>query len=514
MTLLFRVRQFFYGPLWHTRPRLGAGGGVLAIASFLIVLNVACQVHEPRPFADPPVAASNHWRNLKESGEGRLESWWKSFDDPTLHRLVKEAFRGNFELEQAWARLDRAQAEWQRAGAPSLPSLDLQNSFSLSRFVDEDIGSSGGGFQIEPIDERSAGYSIGPRVNWEIDLWKRIENSQAAANYRFDATVDDLQATALLLTAQIADSWFVFREQKALLSLLFEQLDSSRDLLELTELRFSLGQGTALDVLQQRSQVASVEAQAPAVRRNREIARNRLSVLLGRAPVDLNLGAVPDERIPFAGLPQFPNIGSPAELIRRRPDLRAARSRLRAADREIAVAIAEKLPRLDFSISYAFSAARGSGLFDQEVGSVLASILTPLFDGGRRDAVLRQREAEVRESLAQYAQSYLLALREIEDALVRENEQKNRLKILDRQLDLATKNLREARSRYQNGLVDFLSVLNAVGSLQTLQRTQISERRVLWGARSELYSALGGLDLEGLEARPLSPRLGAQMEDE
>ena len=390
----------------------------------------------------------------------------------------------------------------------AFPQVDLRSGASRTHQVDRDpgeffgglgglggqggVGGLGGGggqggasTQILNLDRYFVSYGL----SYEIDLWKRVASRYRAAELEYDASRQDIEATALLLTGSVVDVWLILQEQKALLHLLQEQIQVSQSLLELTEVRFGVGAGSAVDVLQQRQQLEATKAEIPVVRSRLNTSYNRLAVLLGATPGSLDT-LTPDGVLP--DLPPFPKLGAPAVLLTARPDLRAAQLRLQAADFRVATAVAERLPRLALDLSYEFSARSFSTAFRQEVGSLVGNLLMPVIDGGRRrNQVLRQK-AVTQELLDRFGQVYLEALLEIEDALVRERFQIELITNLENQIYLAEATLQESQSRYVYGLINYVTVLIAVQSLQGLQRRLITEKRVLLSNRTSLYRALGG----------------------
>ena len=229
-----------------------------------------------------------------------------------------------------------------------------------------------------------------------------------------------------------------------------------------------------MNVLQQRQQLADTQAQVPVVQSFLETALNQLAVLLGRVPGSL------DELVPGRALPElppFPQLVSPALLLASRPDLQAAQLRLQSRT----IGLLRQWPNacLAWYCSCPTSSAHGAGdtFFRQEIGSLIGDMLTPLVDGGRRRNEVVRQKARVQELLDRFGQTYLNALREIEDALIQERQQRELLRNLERQMTLAQSTLDVSRSRYTHGLIDYLNVLVAVQSLQALQRRVISERK-------------------------------------
>lgn len=502
------------------RARAGRRAFLLAIA---LAFPTGCTLNEPRALEKPDVPAPSGWRRAEVAGSAPVGRWWTAFDEPELTAVVEAALDRNREIWQAWSRLDQARAEIEIAGAALVPAVGIAADGTYTYTRDQDIGGSFGSFGIPPIAGASGGdgdggfpfgseelrqstlgYAIVPQVRWEIDLWGKIAARRDAAALRLEAQAEDVRATALMIAGRVVEAWFQAREQHALLVILEEQIAASRELVELTELRFSMGQVGALDVLQQRRQLLAVESERPPIAAALARAEDELAVLTGSPPAacePLDAAAV------FWTLPPFPALVRPDELIAARPDLRRARALLRAADREHAAALAERLPSLDLSLSYRTSAARGPGLFDREVLSAIAGLTAPLFEGGRLDAEAERRRAIVRERFDAFGQAYLVALREVEGALVDERRQVDLLALLDRQLEVAREGLVQARRRYGNGLASYLEVLTAVQARQELERRLIVERRRLMSQRAMLYRALGGAAFDDLR-RP------AALEDE
>jgi outer membrane protein TolC len=216
---------------------------------------------------------------------------------------------------------------------------------------------------------------------------------------------------------------------------------------------------------------------------------NALALLCGNAPGNLDL-AVPDGELPR--LPKFPSTVAPIDLFSLRPELRAAQMRAQAAEYQLASTIAERFPRLTLGLSYDFSTQQIETLFSDEVGRIASNLVLPVIDGGRRRAQVRQQEHVAKRLLLEYSENFLIALKEVDDALSRERNQKKVLKRVDAQVRHARNTLRESQARYLSGLGDYLPVLVAIQALQEIERRQISEKRAVLVARARLYRALGG----------------------
>lgn len=505
------------------RRALGALG-----SAFLLTLS-GCMLHSVPDYEEPAVAVPTVFiQDGQDDGAGgpSLERWWEVFEDPDLNRHMERALRGNLDLRQAWRRLEQAGALYRISRSELFPQVEAGAGASKTETTLRDEaaedqaatavpsggggGMGGGGAAIpmpsppSKIETETDRFFVSAGLGWEIDLWRRITSAARADRLEAEATRQDVEETALFLTGSVAEIWFQILEQEQLLDLLDEQVKLGETLQELTELRFSVGTGSALDVLQQRQQVAATRAEIPPVRSRLATLRHDLAVLMGRAPRRADFEV---EDTAYPGLPSLPEVKTPAALLARRPDLRAARLRVQAADYDVASAIADRLPRLSFSLDYELSADEIGDIYNREVLSAAGNLLLPLIDGGRRRAEVDRREAVTLERLDRFGALFLDALVEVEDALVQERHQLDLLDQINKQVELAQSNLQEARVRYTNGLNDYLTVINAINALQQLQRRQISEQRALLVTRSRLYRALGGSWMD--EIQPPSPEIAA-----
>ncbi|GAB4230270.1 MAG: efflux transporter outer membrane subunit [Chlamydiales bacterium] len=455
---------------------------------FLIFGFSGCRVYRTHQFEDPTVCVPKTYS--VESGDVNVGYWWREFQSESLNSLIETALTNNLDIKQSWWQIAQACAQARIENAGRYPEINLLASGA--RVLNSGVGFSAGDEFVEGGgfgggQDAITTYQITGVLTYEIDLWRRIDSQVRAACREWQASQEDLEATALTLTGTVVSVWLTIQEQLMLLKVIEEQIEASKTLLELVELRFVVGQSSALDVYQQRLQLAQTVAQKPPILSLLETSKNQLKVLLGYPPeceLDVSLEDI--------SLPPFPNLNTPSALFTFRPDLRAAQQRLEAADYEIASAIADRFPRFNLDLSYGFRAMKIQDLFNSELYSIAGDILTPIFDAGRRRAEVDRRKAILCELLFGYSQLFLNALQEIEDAITQENYTKELIEQIDNEIEIANSNLNEARSRYVNGLNDYLTVIAAIQSLQNFQRERVSEAKNLLAARAQLYRALGG----------------------
>jgi NodT family efflux transporter outer membrane factor (OMF) lipoprotein len=399
------------------------------------------------------------------------DRWWRAFDDAKLDALERRALTQNFTLESAWQRLRQAEAVARREGSNLLPDLD---AFAEGRASRGNGGTEELGFGL------SAAY--------EVDLWGRIRSRVEAGQFRARAGLADYRAAALTLSAEVARTWYARVESWEQRDLIKRQIDTNEKILRQLEVRLGEGRGRSVDLLRQRQLVRATREQLAAAEADIGVLGNRLAVLQGRA-ADGAIGAT-ERTLPE--LPPPPQTGLPVDLVQRRPDVLRAFHRLRAADAELAAAVSDRYPRLNLGTSLSASDGDVSELFDNWIASVAGDLVAPVFDAGERAAEVRRARARRAELLADYSGAVLVAIREVEDSLVRERKQRERITELKGQLELAGRSYRRLLNEYLNGASDFIDVLTSLTEEQQLQRDLLTARRNLIEFRIGLYRALAG----------------------
>jgi len=436
------------------------------------LLWTGCRTHQPMEQVQPLVTVEG--QDMMEAETAPGSAWWKEFAAEDLDLLVEKALEGNLGLQTLAARIEQAEALSRLASAPLKPQVDAAIQGGAS---DSDLRTK---------NNRRDSYSISGLFEWEIDLWGRLRSQRDAQILDRDALAEDLATGRLLLSAAVAETYFGILEQREQLSLIQKQLQVNETLLELTQLRFGQGQSSIVDVLQQRDQVFSTTNLIPQIETRLAELENDLSVLLGRLPEG---GSSLPRVHPLPDAPHSPAVGIASQLLRQRPDLRAAELRIRAADRRVGAALADRYPRFVINASLGIEGTPSPVAI---AARTFGNLVAPITAGGARKAVIEARQAEVKELLADYTETFLIAVAEVESTLVAEKQQSIRVAMLERQADTAARLLRETRNRYSQGLTDYLPVLNAVTNEQNLQRTLITSRRELLTLRVALHRALGG----------------------
>ncbi len=480
---LFRelMKKMFRAAAPSFRARTGGSRWLLLV--LLAYLLSACAPYAPPPRSGLEEIAVPETFSLQEAMQEPGQRWWEDFGDEELNRFVDEALAGNQTLLSLWARLEKAQAQALKAGAGLSPSLNAEAGASYIEMDRAGNGSAG-----------NKNFSAGLAASYEVDLWGRVRAGHESALLAAAASREDLNGAAMSVAAEVAERWLAILARRLERRLLEQQLETNKIYLGLVELRFRKSLASALDVFQQRQLVERVTAQLPLVEMQERMLENQLAVLLGRMP-----GAAPGiERQKLPALETVPAAGLPAQLLQNRPDIGAALRRLEAADQDLAAARADRLPALRLTASGGYDSDELESLFDNWIASLAASLALPIVDGSRRRAEVAVNRAAVQEQLAEYRQVVLSAVREVEDALLRETKTRQHIAALEKQLQASNNALAEARTRYINGLNDYLPVLTQLLSVQNLESDLIRRQEELLGARVGLYRAIGGAWVDGL----------------
>ncbi|MDP7142549.1 MAG: efflux transporter outer membrane subunit [Alphaproteobacteria bacterium] len=397
--------------------------------------------------------------------------WWHVFERPDLDRLIVSAYDGNQTVAQAVARLKQAQAVAKQTGSDRFPEVSAT----------ADAGKS-----WEESDAQRGTASAGVSLSWEIDFFNRIGAATEADRLLAEARAEDVESLKLFLSADIASAYFGAASARRRLALLNDQVTLDNDLLDLLELRLENGIGTSVDVLQQKSQLADSKTLIPLAEADLRVFENQLDVLVGEMPDGVDRVAA-DEDLRF--VQTLPHVGVPSDLLLHRPDLRAQLRVLQAADADIRAAIADRLPRIMLDGSYLYSDAAS---YTGPLGTIVGNFVQPLLDWGKRRAAVTENKAIYEEELARFTQTYLEAVRDVENALYQERRQREYLARLEERRDILEETVSETDARYKQGIDDYLPVINALQELREVERRLITEQRALVDYRIDLYRAVGG----------------------
>ncbi|MDH4561727.1 TolC family protein [Pseudomonas sp. BN411] len=413
----------------------------------------------------------------------RFESlWWQQFDDPTLNQLVQQSLQENRELRVAFARLKAARAIRDDVGNDQFPVVTAGASAEIGK------GQQPGLTEERVNNER---YDLGLNMAWELDLFGRIQRQIEASEAESDAAQADLQQLQVSLIAELVDAYGNLRGAQLRERIARDNLENQRESRALTEQLRDAGVGSELDVLRADGRLAATEASVPQLQAEEARARNRIATLLGQRPEQLTVDLSPK---PLPVIAKELPIGDPAELLRRRPDVRSAERQLAAATAGVGVATADLFPRVSLSGFLGFTAGRGSqiGSSAARAWAVAPTISWAAFDLGSVRAQIRASEADAEGALASYEQQVLLALEESENAFSDYGKRQERLVSLVRQSEATRAAAEQAATRYREGTVDFLVLLDAERERLAAEDAQAQAETDVYRGIVAIYKALGG----------------------
>ncbi len=412
--------------------------------------------------------------------------WWQGFEDQELERLVDLAVAGNHDLSIATARLREARALWDETAFDRYPTVTADAAYSNEQ-------PSETAFQdFDSADRDRELYNAGFDAFWELDLFGRVRRSIEARTAERDAAEASLHDVLVSLLAEIARNYFELRGTQHQLAVAWRNADNQRQTLALTVARLEGGRGTALDTARAQAQLDATRASIPPLEAAIRRAMHRLAVLTGRQPEALVTAL--QRPMPLPEAPKLVTLGRPQDLLRRRPDISLAERNLAAATARIGVATADLFPRVTFvgSISLEASSFTGLGSSGSDSYSFGPSVRWAAFDLGRVRARIRQADARAEASLAQYELTVLRALEETENALVTFGREQSRRDLLRTSAEASEQAAELARLRFEEGVADFLTVLDAERTLLEAQDRLARSKTDTATALVALYKALGG----------------------
>ncbi len=413
--------------------------------------------------------------------------WWRDFKDSTLDSVIAELQRNSFNLQAAAARLDMALAQARINGADVFPSISAGVSATRSRqnLIGFPIPSAKNGI----LTIRSNSFGISTNISWELDLWGRVRSARSAALANAQAAGADYAAAWNSLIGQTAKAWFAAIEAQRQVELAESTLSVLKTSREQIYTRYSRGLRPSLDYILAKSNVAAAEAVLQQRRQILEQVQRQLELLLGRYPAaEISIARSlpePEEDIPA---------GIPVSLLLRRPDVIAAERRLAAAGASLKQARAALFPRISLSAGGGTTTKEFSDLLNSDlvVWSLASNLLQPIFQGGRLRATVALMSAQQRLALAQYSQSALTAYTEVENALASVRYLSRQEEALRVATEEALESRRLAEQRYNTGLADLITVLEAQRRAYDAESQLLRIRRQKLDARIDLYLALGG----------------------
>ena len=453
----------------------------------LLTAVVGCSVgpnyHPPK--TSVPTAFANGAQTNYNAGQ-TVADWWRSFNDAELNQLVSVAVASNLDLRIATANLRQARALRLGAVSDFFPAAQGVASYSNVKYSEASLFNTPGVSRVQEL------YDVGFDAAWELDIFGRVRRSVEASTAYMQAAEANRRDVLVSLLSEVARNYFELRGLQNELAVLQRNAENQNETLKITQARLDAGSGTDLDVARARAQLNATLASLPPTESAMAHAIHRVAVLTGQQPTALNNELKTPSTLPQ--LPEVVPIGNPEQLLRRRPDVRAAERNLAGTTAGIGVAVADLFPRVTFNgtIGLQASSLTGLGAAGSDARSFGPSITWAALDYGHVRSRIKAAGAQAEGQLAQYQKTVLTSLEETENALVDFGRDRARLDFLEESVKASQSAANLARQRYENGATDFLTVLDAERVMLEAQDQMAQTQTQTATALVAVYKALGG----------------------
>lgn len=413
---------------------------------------------------------------------GRIH-WWHHFDSATLNQKVEQGLEANFSLQAAWERLAQSRAIAEQQASGRSPDLTL-NAGNTRQWTD-----------TATSDQRTVRLT----TEYELDFWGRVAAQQQQGDWSALATEASARVQANTTANGIVRAWYGWVYQQQVLALLEQQRQRLQQSLTATESRYRRGLAVRSDVWQQQQLLESLATDINEARRQQQLQGQQLALWTGEGSA-LSVVGLPSSwltQLQASALPAL--LSSPdieLQALQQRPDVMRDWHRIQTNNAALAVAVANRYPRLSLAASYGGTAPKWEDVLDNWVASLAANLVLPILDGNNRKATVLQREAQVREALANYQQTLLTAIQEVRAAQVNETTVLTRIHSLESRLDLARKTEASQQRRYLRGVVNLLQLITAQRSVLSLEQQVLAARWQQLQYRIQLYLAVSHGDFQ------------------
>ncbi|KIE18347.1 RND transporter, partial [Smithella sp. SC_K08D17] len=417
----------------------------------------------------------------KETDTNNLAVWWNALGDPKLSSLIERAEKGNLDLKKAQAKIREARARRGVAKAGFFPTLNATGSAKRSKGSEDSGGVTNNDL-----------YATGFDASWELDIFGGVRRSTEVAQANLDASREVLRDVLVSLLAEVATNYIDVRTYQARLAVAEANLKSQEETHQLTVWLYQAGLSDDLAVQQASYNLENTRSNIPTLRTGLEEAMNRIAVLLGEQPGKIHEELMKRERIPVT--PLNIAVGVPADILRRRPDIRKAERELASQTATVGVAVADLYPKFTLSGTIGREALSTGNLFSSgsRTYGFGPSITIPLFAGGSIRQNIEVQSALQEQYLIAYETTVLIALEEVENALTAYAEEQHRKQTLTDAAAAAKQAAELAKNKYQSGLIAFSDVLDAQRSLLSFEDELAKSEGTVTTNLISLYKALGG----------------------
>jgi multidrug efflux system outer membrane protein len=455
----------------------------------ILILGAGCAVGPD--YHPPQTKVPGNWSEAQRGGATNapveFTDWWKTFHDPELDSLIERAVKANYDLRIAEAQLLQARALRSGVVWEFTPTINGSASFK-----DRQLSKNAQSFVGPGQKLQTHFYDAGFDASWEIDIFGGLRRQLQQANAQYASVEDHRRAVLVSVLAEVARNYIDVRGLQQRVDINRRNIVAQQESVEITRARFNAGLTSELDVKQAEVLLATTRAQLPTVETALKQTVHQLSVLIGREP-----GALLDELAAIAPVPALPPevpVGLPSELLRRRPDVRAAEHDLAAATANVGVQTAELFPKFYLLGLGGYSTISASSWISpgSQYWTAGPTMTWRLLDFGRIRAQIKAADAQTKGVLAAYEKAVVTAFQDVEDALVAYNNEQVRYRALADAVEANRRALALATELYTKGLGDYLNVLVTQRALFEVEDQLADSQRTVAANLVALYKALGG----------------------
>ena len=412
---------------------------------------------------------SQYTKSIKENND----KWWENFHDDNLNALVEQSLTQNLSLLATKEAIAQAYATLKTTRSDLYPSING----TFQKQNQRDISSH---------DDWSRSYSTEAELDLAIDLWGKLRHQSKSSYYSYLMSKESYRYSALSLAKEVSKQYIELGSYVEKNRLLKDQLQTAKDILSALNTRFNYGKTTYPNILEQQRQIKILESTITSNDADILSSQKALALLIAKSPLK---GVDLYPALPKAGA--LPTTGFSSDVLIKRADVRSAYFSLLSADESAAAALLERFPSIDLSLSAQSSAATSSNLFEDWLLSALGSIVAPIFQGGAIQANIEKKRSLAQEAAYTYADTFINALGDIEEASLREKEQREILKNKKRQVELMESRVQRIQEQYDNGTLDYIDFIEIIQTWQTLKQEYIDYKKAYLKAQVDLYFTLG-----------------------
>lgn len=463
-------------------------------------------------YQEPSVATPKNWgqqplqAEIRTSMKDPLITWWESFNDPLLNRLVEDAVRHNYDVQNAIARVKEARALESAAVGRALPIITSTNGFSRNRYSDNGINPIGRFSELanQPtvpgapppfnigINNPTNDFKTGFDASWEIDVFGFHRWQIIAAKHRIESGIEYRRNTLITVISDVARNYVELRQAQARMAVLRKSIDLQQQSLNLTTQRFNIGLAPRQDSTQAATQLDTLRSNMPNYQATLETSAHAIAILTGREPNNLLAALSVPQPIPVTQ--PVVGLGLPASLVLRRPDIRQAERELAALSADIASNRAELYPIVRFTGSWGWEAIQIHKLYDwsSRYYTINPNVNWQLFQRRELRANVKVYEARYIQQEVQFRKAVLNALADVQDAVSNLDAAYAQRQSLNDALTQNAKTVELTTALYKNGLNNYLNVLDAQRTLVNLEDQVVQSQANTSLQTIRLYKALGG----------------------